>query len=157
MKVILLQNVDRLGKAGETVDVAAGYGRNFLIPRGYAEVLTKKGQKQIELKTRIAQKHAETEFEHAKALASKIEGQSFDVKQKAGARGKLYGAVTTIVIAEALALSAGTKIDKRNITIHEPIRMLGSYDISVKLHPDVNVDFKINVTAAEGSKIEAVQ
>ncbi len=156
MKVILLKNVEHLGKAGQIVEVAAGYGRNFLIPRGIAEVLTKTGKKQVELRTRLAQKRAETELEAAQALASRIEGQSFDVKQKAGARGKLYGAVTTQVIADALASSTGAKMDKRNITISEPIRMLGSFDATIKLHTEVSADFKVNVIAAEGSKIGAV-
>ena len=153
MKVILLKDVDRLGKAGEIADVTNGYGRNYLIPQGFAEVLTQKGQKQVEMKKRLAELRAEKDIEFAKELATKIDGQSFDVKAKSGARGKLYGAVTTIAIAEAVSSATGAKIDKRLISITESIRMLGSYEATIKFHPDVVANFRINVTPAEGSKI----
>ena len=153
MKVILLKDVARLGKAGEIADVTAGYGRNYLIPQGLAEVLTKKGQNQVVIKKRLAELSAEKDIEFAKELVAKIDGQSFDVKAKSGARGKLYGAVTTIAIAEAVSSATGAKIDKRLISLTESIRMLGSYDATIKFHPDVVANFRINVTPAEGSKI----
>ena len=153
MKVILLKNMDRLGNAGEIVEVTPGYGRNYLVPMGIAEVLTRKGQKQVEIRTRLAEKRAQMELDQAQELASKIEGSSFDVKAKVGARGKLYGSITTQAVADAVGNALDAKIDKRYVTILEPIRILGSYDVSLKLHPDIQVEFKVNVTAAEGSKM----
>jgi large subunit ribosomal protein L9 len=153
MKVILLQNVERLGKAGDVVDVAPGYGRNYLVPQGLAEILTKKGMKQVEIHQQLVSKKAERDLEYSKELAQRIEGQSFEVKAKVGARGKLYGSITSHAIAESMTTAIGEKIDKRNITLTEPVRILGSYDAVLKLHPEVQVNFKINVTAAEGSKI----
>ena len=153
MKVILLRNMERLGKAGDVVDVAPGYGRNYLIPQGHAEILTKKGKKQVVIHKQLVAKKAELDFEEAKALAGRIEGQSFEVKAKVGARGKLYGAITTQAVADSIGNATGTKIDKRNITLMEPVRMLGGYEVVIKLHPEVQVNFKINVTPAEGSKI----
>jgi len=154
MQVILLKNVAQLGKAGEVVDVTNGFGRNYLIPQGFAEILTQKGKKQVEIRKQLAEKWAARDLEHAHKLAEKIEGKSFDVKAKAGARGKLYGAVTTIAIAEALSSATGSKIDKRRISVPEAIRMLGSYEASIKIHPEVTSNFKVNVTPGEGSRMD---
>jgi large subunit ribosomal protein L9 len=155
MKVILLANMDRLGKAGDIVDVAPGYGRNYLIPRGYAEFLTKTAKKQVESRKHSAAKKADIDLENAKELAKEIEDRSFDVKARVGARGKLYGAITTQAIAEAIGTAMGVKVDKRNITLLEQVKMLGGYPASLKLHPEVAVNFRINVVAAEGSKLGA--
>ena len=154
MQVILLKNVEQVGKAGEVVEVANGFGRNYLIPQGFAEILTQKGKKQVEIRKQLAEKWAARDLEHALKLAEKIEGQSFDLKAKTGVRGKLYGAVTTIAIAEALSSATGAKIDKRRISVPEAIRMLGSYEASIKIHPDVTANFKVNVTPGEGSRME---
>ncbi len=154
MKVVLLKNIEHLGKAGDIADVAPGYGRNYLIPNGYAEILTKKGKKRVEIHKQIVAKQAERELEAAKLLAERIEGQSFEVRAKVGARGRLYGSITNQAVADAMSRSTGNKIDKRNISIAEPVRMLGGYNASIRLHPEVQVDFRINVTAAEGSKLE---
>jgi len=155
MKVILLRNMERLGKAGEIVDVAPGYGRNFLFPNGYAEILTRKGQKQVDIRKMLVAKKAGLEFDAAKELAQHLEGQSFMVKAKVGARGKLYGAITTQAVADAINIATGAKVDKRNITLAEPVRMLGGYNATIRLHSDVQADFRINVIAAEGSKIQS--
>jgi large subunit ribosomal protein L9 len=154
MKVILLAKVDRLGKAGEIVEVAPGYGRNYLIPQGYAEALTKKGKKEVEVRRRQAEKWSEMELETAHELAARIENQSFDVKAKTGARGKLYGSITTIAVADAISKATGRKIDKRQISFPEPIKMLGGYNAEIKLHPEIKVIFQVNVIPAEGSKME---
>ena len=155
MKVILLANIDPLGKAGDIVEVAPGYGRNYLVPRGYAETLTKTAKKQVERRKQLAAKRADLDLHNAKELAKQIEDRSFDVKARVGARGKLYGSITTQAIADAVSSSMGAKVDKRNITLLEPVKMLGGYAASVKLHPEVAVNFKINVIAAEGSKLTA--
>jgi len=155
MRVILLANIDRLGKAGDIVDVAPGYGRNYLLPRGYAEILTKGAKKQVEIRKHLATKRADLDLQGANELAKQIEDRSFDVRARVGARGKLYGAITTQAIAEAINSAMGAKVDKRNITLLEPVRMLGGYPASLKLHPDVAVNFRINVVAAEGSKLGA--
>ena len=155
MKVILLKNMERLGKAGDMVDVAPGYGRNYLIPQGYADILTLKGKKQVELNKKLVGKRADSEFLAAKELADRIEGNLFEVKARVGARGKLYGSITTQAVADSIQKSTGVKIDKRNLTLLEPVKMLGSYNASLKLHPDMLVNLRINVTAAVGSKAGA--
>ena len=155
MKVILLKNIERLGKAGDIIDVAPGYGRNYLIPQGYADILTLKGKKQVDVRKKLVGKRAEREFLAAKELADRIEGHLFEVKARVGARGKLYGSITTQAVADSIQKSAGAKIDKRNLTLLEPVKMLGSYGATLKLHPEILVNLKINVTAAEGSKTGA--
>ena len=153
MKVILLAGIDRLGKAGDIVDVAPGYGRNYLLPRGYAEMLTKGAKKQVEVRKHLAAKRADLDMENAKELAKQIEDRSFDVKARVGARGKLYGSITTQAIADAINGVVGAKIEKRNITLLEQVKMLGGYPAALKLHPEVAVNFRINVVAAEGSRV----
>ena len=155
MKVILLRNIDRLGKAGDIVDVAPGYGRNYLVPNGYAEILTTHGRKQVELHKKLVSKHADRELDTAKEFAGRVQGNLFEVKARVGARGKLYGSITTQAVADAIQKSTGVKVDKRNISLLEPVKMLGAYHATLRLHPEVEANLRINVTAAEGSRVGA--
>jgi|BEDMetMinimDraft_2_1075160.scaffolds.fasta_scaffold02265_3 large subunit ribosomal protein L9 len=145
MKVLLIADVEKLGKAGEVKDVTDGYARNFLIPRGYAivatpDIVTKAKQMQ-EATLRRKQK----ELAEAKELASRIEQTNIVLRVRAGENGKLYGSVTSADIADALYAQAGVAIDKRRIIIDEPIRSIGEHKAKIKLHPEVTVELNFVV------------
>ena len=142
MKVILKADVDRLGKVGDVVTVAPGYARNFLVPREMAAAATEKNLALIEVeKKRYAKTQAKRRVE-AQELAGKLEALSVTITQQAGENDKLFGTVTTMDVAAALA-KEGFTIDKRQITIEEPIKTLGIYTVPVKLHAEVNANLKV--------------
>lgn len=152
MKVILLENVPNLGDAGEVVDVKPGYGRNYLFPRGMAKDLSKKALAEVEEIKKVAVRRAERELENAKELASKLSGHIVKLEGKTGARGsKLYGSVTSQAIANSLAQHLGMEIDKRKISIPEPIKSLGLHDYIIKLHPEVEITGKVEVVKAQAT------
>jgi large subunit ribosomal protein L9 len=137
MKVLLTETVDNLGNAGEVKKVADGYARNFLIPKGLAVPATEGVLKQAELRRQAEtrrQKRAKTE---AESLAMTLSQMALTFQTKAGEKGKLYGSITNADIAEALERETGQAIDKRKVELEEPIRELGSYDVSIKLLPDL--------------------
>jgi large subunit ribosomal protein L9 len=142
MKVLLKEDVDNLGYAGEVMDVADGYGRNYLIPNGLAVKASSSVLKQAEVwRERATIRMNELRKEH-QTLASKIEGTNLVFEARAGETGKLYGSVTTAEIAEQLNEVLGIEIDRRNIA-SDPIRQLGEHQITVRLSrdysPSVNV------------------
>jgi len=146
MKVVLIQNVPKLGDAGDVVDVKPGYGRNYLLPRGLAEALTKKALAEIEDIKRVAVRRAERELAEARSIASRLEGHIVRIEGKTGARGaKLYGSVTTQALANAIAQHLGTEVDKRRISIPEPIKILGMHKYIIRLHTDVVVEGQLEV------------
>lgn len=146
MKVILLQNVDKLGSAGDVVDVKSGYGRNFLVRQGMAQVLSKSALAEVEDLQKSAQRRAEKELESAKEIASKLENEMVKLFGRVGKRGnKLYGSITTQALATAIGSQLNVDIDKRKISIPEAIKTLGIHDYNVKLHPDVHVNGKVEV------------
>ncbi len=143
MRVVLLQDVSGLGKAGEVREVADGYGRNFLLPKKLAEFaspsLLKRVEEQRQAETR-RQLVADVEF---LSLAQALEGTQVVVKAKVGAQGRLYGAITSSDIAEGIHRVTGQDIDKRKIELEEPIHQLGQYEVVVRLSkelvPKINV------------------
>ena len=143
MRVVLLQDVSGLGKAGEVREVADGYGRNFLLPKKLAEFaspsLLKRVEEQRQAETR-RQLVADAEF---LSLAQALEGTQVVVKAKVGAQGRLYGAITSSDIAEGIHRVTGQDIDKRKIELEEPIHQLGQYEVVVRLSkelvPKINV------------------
>jgi large subunit ribosomal protein L9 len=147
MKIILRQNVENVGNVGETVVVKDGYARNFLIPRGLAYYASPKalrileGEKKV-YETRIAKLKTEAEL-----LAVKLADTQVSIAMQAGEEGKLFGSVTNIMIAEELA-TKGFNIDRRLISIDEPIKSLGNYEVKVKLHTEVVALVKVWVTSA---------
>ena len=148
MKLILIQEVDGLGSAGDIVEVKDGYGRNYLIPRGVATRWTKGGQKQVDsIKAARATRSVRDET-HATDLQSKLQAAPVDLKVRAGAEGRLFGAVTVTDIADALATVAGEPVDKRTIVVDNPIKSLGAHSIGVKLHDDVSATVALNVIPA---------
>lgn len=142
MLIILKKKVDKLGDIGDVVDVASGYARNFLLPRGIAEVSTPQKVAEIQAikdKERLQKEH---EIAEAKMLAEKLMHTSCTITVPAGEEDKLFGAVTTSDIAKALS-SEGINIPKKKVVLEEPIKKLGIYSIPVKLAPDIEATFKL--------------
>ena len=142
MKVILKSDVERLGKTGDVVAVAAGYARNYLLPRGLALEATAHSVEQIEIEGKRAEKARQRQAADAAALAQKLEQLSLTISKQAGESDKLFGTVTAMEIAEAL-VKEGHEIDKRKIELEEPIKTLGIYTIPVRLHTDVTAKVKV--------------
>jgi len=145
MKVILTQEVLGLGDPGEVVQVKNGYGRNYLVPQGLALMATKKNIKTLEAERQRIEAAQSREAEKVKAEAATLAGVKVKVEARAGEGGKLYGSVTNMQIAEALA-ALGFEIDRRRIILAEgPIKKLGTYSLPVKLHPQVVVEIELEV------------
>jgi large subunit ribosomal protein L9 len=142
MKVILRQDFDTLGKIGEVVDVKDGYARNFLFPRGIAYSALKGNIKALEEEKKSVEKKNLQELKAAEVLASELETVSVTISVQVGEEDKIFGTVTTQMIADALK-DKGHDIDKRKIEIEEPIKSLGIYGVSLKLHPNVNAKIKV--------------
>ncbi|CAN5204283.1 50S ribosomal protein L9 [soil metagenome] len=145
MKLILTQEVDGLGAAGDIVEVKNGYGRNYLIPRGIATRWTKGGQKQVDSIKAARASRSVRDHDHAAELQGKLQSGPVDVKVRAGAEGRLFGAVTVSDIADALGQVAGESIDKRTIVVTNPIKSLGSHSVVVRLQEDVSATVALNV------------
>ncbi len=145
MKLILTQEVDSLGVAGDIVEVKDGYARNFLIPRGFATPWTKGAGRQIE-QMRAARKAREiASIDEARAVRDQLQGgEDVVLRVLAGEAGRLFGAVTATDIADALA-ERGVKVDKRRVQIASPIKSVGDYDVVVRLHDDVAATVAVKV------------
>ena len=145
MKLILTQEVDGLGAPGDVVEVKDGYGRNYLVPRGLGIRWTRGGEKTIEsIKTARTARAARDE-DHAKEIKTKLEANPVNVKVRAGEGGRLFGAVTTAEIADAIAGVSGEQVDRRTIVVVNPIKSLGAHEVSVKLHDEVSATVALNV------------
>ncbi len=148
MKIILTQEVSGLGAPGDVVEVKSGYARNYLVPRGAAIRWTRGGEKTIEsIKTARAARAARDEG-HAREIKTKLEANPVNVKVRAGEGGRLFGAVTTSEIADAVADVSGEKVDRRTIVVTNPIKTLGAHEVSVKLHDEVSATVALNVVPA---------
>ena len=143
MKVVFLQDVPNVAKAGEIKEVAAGYGRNFLIPKKLAALANPQAMAQVETGDKTK---AKVNVELVE-LARQLEGQEVSLKAHAGAKDKLYGSITSADIAAELNNTTGLEVDKRKIELDEPIRQLGSYEVSIRLAQDIIP--KIRVTVVE--------
>ena len=141
MKVILRKNFDQLGKVGDTVSVKDGYARNFLIPRQIAYQATKGNILSLEEEKKQIQKKEAKELDAAQTMAANIEKVSVTIPVTVGEEDKIFGTVTTQMIADSLK-EKGFDIDKRKIEITEPIKSLGIYSVTVKVHPSVTATVK---------------
>ena len=148
MQVILREDIEKLGKIGDLVKVADGYARNFLVPRKKAIEATPKNLHAMDHAKKMVSDRLRKLKKEAAADADKVKALAITIKAKAGEEGKLFGSVTTMDIAEAMK-AQGVVIDKRKIVLEEPIKRLGDYTITVKLHTDVTADFKVAVVAEE--------
>jgi large subunit ribosomal protein L9 len=144
MKVLLKQDVAKIGKKGQILDVKEGYARNFLIPGGLAVEASGGAMKQIEEEKRASDRHKAKEKEEAQDLAKKIEAVSILLKHKAGDEGRLFGSITSAEVAEALK-QKNFNIDKKKIVLEEPIRLVGDYEVKIKLHPEVAAHLNVRV------------
>lgn len=142
MKLILKENVEKLGDAGEVVDVKDGYGRNYLIPQGKAVMASKGALKAIEEVRRQAEKKVELNIETAKELAEKIAETPVTIPVTSGEEGRIHGTVTTAQIADALK-EKGIEVDRRKITLNEDVKALGEYIATVNLMNDISADLKV--------------
>ena len=142
MKIILKEEVTSLGKAGDVVDVARGFGRNFLIPKGMAIEATARNIKMLDHQRRMIDDRLNKLKKEAQRLAQRIENTSVTIAQKAGEEDKLFGSVTALDIEKSLQ-QEGFAIDRRKIDIDEPIKSLGVFTVGVKLHPEVVAKLKV--------------
>ena len=148
MEVILREDVDKLGNRGELVKVAAGYARNFLLPRRLAVAATDANRKIVEQECQVhLRKEAKLKTE-SEDLAKLLNGVSVTISQKAGENDQLFGSVTSKDIADALAAKNFT-IDRKKIHLDEPIKQLGEFKVPLRLHREVTVDVTVNVTKEE--------
>ncbi|MEX0367581.1 MAG: 50S ribosomal protein L9 [Ruegeria sp.] len=148
MQVILLERVAKLGQMGDVVDVKPGYARNFLLPQGKALTASDANVASFEAqKAQLEARNLETKTE-AEALAGKLDGEQFIVIRSASDAGSLYGSVTPRDAAAA-ATEAGFTVDKKQIALIAPIKELGLHSVAVKLHPEVEVEIKLNVARSE--------
>jgi large subunit ribosomal protein L9 len=154
MKVLLLEDVINLGLAGDVVTVADGYGRNYLIPRGLAEVATPGSLKQADQIRRAGERKRVRELDSARELAERIEGLELTFKARAGETGKLYGSITTTDLAEAMERELGQEFDRRKI-ISDPLRQLGDHAVPVRLMTDVTATLKVVIEPEEREEAEA--
>jgi len=150
MKVIFIQDVPNVARAGEIKEVADGYGRNFLIPQNLAMLATPSATSKIEAQQRITERsQAQTEAELIE-LAQQLEGKEITLKAKAGAKDRLFGSITNADIASELQNTAGLTVDKKKIELAEPIRQLGSYEVAIKLTKDLAPTIKVIVEKETG-------
>jgi large subunit ribosomal protein L9 len=147
MKLILTQEVTGLGTPGDVVEVKDGYGRNYLVPRGYAVAWTKGGEKQVAAIRNARSSREIRSLEEAQQVRATLESTKVTLPAKAGANGRLFGAVTTADVAEAVAKVGGPKVDRRKVELPQPIKSLGDYSVLVRLHPEVQAKVAVSVVA----------
>ena len=148
MKVILLQDVKALGKKGQTVEVSDGYARNCILPKKLGVEANATNLNDLKLQKAHEEKVAKEQLEAAKALAAKIETLTVDTAIKAGKDGRSFGSVSSKEIAEAFKKQHGIEIDKKKITLDEPIRTIGTSIVTVKLHKEVTAKLSVRVREA---------
>lgn len=148
MKVILLEDVKSVGKKGELVNASDGYAKNFLFPKKLAVEATKSNLNDFELKQRAEEKRKKEELEQAQNIAKELENKTVTVKVKTGENGKLFGSVTNKEVAEEIVKQTGMEIDKKKVSIGDPIKMVGERTAMIKLHPKVSAEITIKIVEA---------
>ncbi|TMS00405.1 50S ribosomal protein L9 [Nonomuraea basaltis] len=147
MKLILTNEVSGLGTPGDVVEVKDGYGRNYLIPRGYAMRWTRGAEKQIETIRKARDAREIRDVGTAKEVAGRLGALRVRLTTRAGDSGRLFGSITTGDIAEAVKAAGGPILDRRRIEIVNPIKSVGSHRVTVKLHPEVSASVDVEVVA----------
>lgn len=148
MKVILLQDVKSLGKKGEVVNVSDGYARNMILPKKLGVEATGKNLNDLKLQNKHAEKVAQEQLETAQALADEIKEKIVEVKIKAGEGGRTFGSISTKEISAAVKEQLNLDIDKKKMSLNDPIKALGTYEVAVKLHAKVTATLRVKVTEA---------
>lgn len=149
MKVILSQDVKKLGKKGEVVEVAEGYARNFLFPKGAAVEASKGNLATVAHVKAKEEAKQEKDLKNAQEMGKKLENAVVKIASKAGDGGRLFGSVTNKEVAEQISQQFKIKVDKRKVDLKESIKSLGTYNANVKLHPQVQVEIKVSVFTQE--------
>lgn len=144
MKVILKEDVKKLGNMGEIVTVADGFARNYLVPKGLAVEASSKNMKSLEHAQKVIQEKAKKVKESLQEFAARLSKVTLIMKAKAGEEGKLFGSVTSMDIAEQLK-NEGIEIDKKKIILEEPIKRLGNFTVGIHLHADINSQITLQV------------
>jgi len=147
MKIVLRTDVDNVGHKGDLVDVADGFARNFLVPKGLALPATAGIQKQADAMRRNRDAKDRRDREGAEAVAAQLSGRSVTIGARAGEGGRLFGSVTASDVADAVQAQLGVEIDRRRIQLDEPLKELGPADLAVRLHADVTAVVTVEVTA----------
>lgn len=145
MQVILMQDVKKLGKKGELINVNDGYARNYLLPRKLASEATNAAKNEIELQRQAEKRKKQEELEEAKTLGQELKDKKVVISVKSGEGGRLFGSVTSKDIAKAAKDQLKLTIDKKKIVLDEPIRTLGSAIVPIKLHPKVTAEMTVQV------------
>nr|HID12616.1 50S ribosomal protein L9 [Anaerolineae bacterium] len=154
MKIILTRDVPNLGQAGDVKDVATGYARNYLIPKGLAVKATSGALKEFERRRAAEARRTERLAARAEALAQRLSSITLTFEAKAGEKGRLYGSITPADIAEALEREVGERLDRRKHILSEPIRQVGEHTVSVRLAADVVAEVKVMVKPEGGELLE---
>ncbi|TDB72889.1 50S ribosomal protein L9 [Micromonospora sp. KC721] len=145
MKIILTQEVSGLGAPGDIVEVKNGYGRNYLLPQGFAILWTKGAEKQVTVIKRARSAREIRDLGHANEVKGQLEGLKVSLKARAGDGGRLFGSVTPTEIVDAVKAAGGPALDRRRLELPGHIKSIGSYPVRIKLHPEVTAKFDLNV------------
>jgi large subunit ribosomal protein L9 len=148
MKLILTQEVTGLGAPGDVVEVKAGYGRNYLVPRSLAMPWTRGSEQQIDMIKRGRSAREIRSLDDARDAASRLSGLRVRLQTRAGQGGRLFGSVSTADIAAAVRNAGGPELDRRKIEVTNPIKTIGSHRVAVRLHPEVSATLDVEVTAS---------
>lgn len=146
MKVILLEDVKKLGKKGEVIEVSDGYARNYVLPKKLGVEASGKNMNDLKLQKANKEKIEKENLEAAKQMAEQMEKDQVVVSIKSGEGGRTFGSISSKEIAQSYKEQCGKEIDKKKIILPEPIKSLGVYEVSVKLHPNVTGKLKVKVT-----------
>ena len=147
MKLILTREVTNLGSAGDIVEVADGYGRNYLVPQGAAIKWTEGAEKQIDQIRRARDARTVRDLSHARELKAELEALTVTVHARAGQGGRLFGSITSADVADAIKQSGGPNVDRKRIHVSGSIKSVGSHAVDVELHADVTATLPVTVTA----------
>ncbi|MFE9915808.1 50S ribosomal protein L9 [Micromonospora sp. NPDC005553] len=145
MKIILTQEVSGLGAPGDIVEVKDGFGRNYLLPQGFAIVWTKGAEKQVTVIKRARGAREIRDLDHANEVKAQLEGLKVNLKVRAGDGGRLFGSVTPAEIVDAVKTASGPVLDRRRLEVPGHIKSTGTYPVKIKLHPEVTASFNLNV------------
>ncbi|MEA3423943.1 MAG: 50S ribosomal protein L9 [Bacillota bacterium] len=147
MKVILLKDIKGTGKKGDTIDTSDGHARNFLIPRKFAVEATESNLRELNFRKANIEKLKRNELENAKAFARELSEKKIEIITKAGEGGKLFGSITSKDLADEMRNKYNIDIDKKKIVLKNSIKEIGTFDIEVKVYPNVKANIKVTITA----------
>ncbi|MFI7545943.1 50S ribosomal protein L9 [Actinoplanes sp. NPDC049599] len=149
MKIILTQEVSGLGTPGDVIEVKDGYGRNYLLPQGFAIRWSKGAEKQVTVIKRARDAREIRDLGQANEVKGQLEGLKVTLSARSGTGGRLFGSITPAEIVDAVKTAGGPALDRRRLELTAPIKTTGAYKVQVKLHPEVTASFPVNVVAAK--------